>query len=105
MEVAPTLTFPNASVKGVTDTVGTAAVPARLTVCVVGLALSVTVSVAVRVPAAVGVKRMVAVQLAPAASVEPQPLVTANSVALVPLEMIEVILSDEAALVFFSVTV
>ena len=43
-----------------------------------------TVTVAVRVPAAVGLKVTLMVQLAPAATLEPQVLVWAKSLALVP---------------------
>lgn len=46
--------------------------PLRATCCGLLPALSVKVRVAVRVPETVGLKRMVTVQLADAASVEPQ---------------------------------
>jgi hypothetical protein len=54
-------------------------VPVRLTVCVVGLALSVIVIEPLRKPVALGVKVTLRVQLAPAAKLEPQVLVWAKS--------------------------
>jgi hypothetical protein len=65
--------------------VGATAVPVRLAVCGLLVALSVTVSVAVRVPAAVGVKVTLIVQLAPAASELPQLFDSAKSPGLVPV--------------------
>src|SRR5258706_15082825 len=52
-------------------------VPVRLAVCGLPAALSVTVIVPVRVPAAVGVKVTLMVQFAPAATEVPQVLVCA----------------------------
>jgi hypothetical protein len=54
-------------------------VPVRLTVCVAGLALSVMVTTPVLVPAAVGLKVTLRVQLALAATLEPQVLVWEKS--------------------------
>ena len=51
-------------------------VPERLAVCGLPLALSVTVRAAVRVPVAAGEKVTLIVQLAPAAKLEPQLLVS-----------------------------
>ena len=59
-------------------------VPERLTLCGLPVALSVTVTAAVRVPAAAGLKVTLIVQLAPAATLDPQLLVSAKSLALVP---------------------
>jgi hypothetical protein len=56
-------------------TAADAPVPVRLTVCVAGLVLSVMVTAPVLVPVAVGLKITLRVQLAPAATLEPQVLV------------------------------
>ena len=71
----------------------------RLTVWVVGLALSVMVKVPVLVPAAVGLKVTLRVQLAPAATLEPQVLVWEKSPLVLMLLMLRVALP-----VFLSVT-
>jgi hypothetical protein len=63
-------------------------VPVRLTVCVAGLALSVMVTTPVLVPAAVGLKVTLRVQLALAARLEPQVLVWEKS----PLAVMPVML-------------
>jgi hypothetical protein len=63
-------------------------VPVRLTVCVAGLALSVIVKVPLLDPAAVGVKVTLRVQLAPAATLEPQVLVWEKSPLTVMLVML-----------------
>ena len=69
-------------------------VPERLTVCGLPVALSVIVTVAVRLPVAAGVKVTLIVQLPPAATELPQVLVCAKSLGLVPvmarLEMVKV---------------
>ena len=82
-------------------------VPPSATVCVAGVALSVTVSRALRVPVALGVKVMLIAQFAPAASVVgsvPQVVVRTKLFAFVPLMAIELI--ESAALpVLESVTV
>jgi hypothetical protein len=57
------------------------------------VALSVMLSVAVRIPIAVGEKITLMVQLAPAATLPPQLSVRVNSDAFVPLTEILVILS------------
>jgi hypothetical protein len=54
-------------------------VPVKLTVWVAGLALSVTVKVPALAPVAVGLKVTLRVQLAPAATLEPQVLVWEKS--------------------------
>ena len=59
-------------------------VPERLTDCGLPVALSVMASEAARLPAAEGVKVMLMVQLAPAATDMPQLLVWPKSLALVP---------------------
>ena len=74
-------------------------VPVRLTVWVAGLALSVMVTAPVLVPAAVGLKVTLRVQLAPAATLEPQVLVWEKSPFTVKLVMRRVALP-----VFLSVT-
>jgi hypothetical protein len=76
-----------------------APVPVRLTVCVAGLALSVMVTAPVLVPVAVGLKVTLRVQLAPAATLEPQVLVWEKS----PLALMLVIVRL-AFPVFLSVT-
>ena len=74
-------------------------VPVRLTVCVAGLALSVMVTTPVLVPAAVGLKVTLRVQLALAARLAPQVLVWEKSPLAVMLVMLRVALP-----VFLSVT-
>jgi hypothetical protein len=63
-------------------------VPDRLMVWVAGLALSVMVTDPVLVPAAVGLKVTLRVQLAPAATLEPQVLVWEKSPLTVMLVML-----------------
>jgi hypothetical protein len=74
--VAETASFPNAKVAGVTVT-GTTPFPARETVSGLLFALSMTVSVPVREPVAVGMNVTLAVQLDPPASEVPQVFVCA----------------------------
>jgi hypothetical protein len=59
-------------------------IPVRLAVCVPPVALSVKMTVAMRVPAAAGLKVTLIAQFAPAATLEPQVLVWVKSLALVP---------------------
>jgi hypothetical protein len=80
-------------------TTGAVPVPVRLTVWVAGLALSVMVTAPLRVPAAVGLKVTLSVQVALAARLEPQVLVWEKSPLAVMLEMLRV-----APPVFLSVT-
>jgi hypothetical protein len=80
-------------------TTGAVPVPVRLMVWVAGLALSVMVTAPVLVPAAVGLKVTLRVQLAPAATLEPQVLVWEKSPFTVKLVMRRVALP-----VFLSVT-
>jgi hypothetical protein len=80
-------------------TAGPVPVPVRLTVWVEGLALSVMVRVPVLVPAVVGLKVTLMVQLAPAATLEPQVLVWEKSPLVLMLLMLRVALP-----VFLSVT-
>jgi hypothetical protein len=68
-------------------------VPERLAVCGLLVALSVTVNVPLRAPAAVGVKVTLIVQFAPAATLAPQLLVWAKSPLLVPVKVMLVMLS------------
>jgi hypothetical protein len=65
-------------------------VPVRLTVWVAGLALSVMVTTPVLVPVAVGLKVTLRVQLALAATLEPQVLVWEKSPLAVMLVMLRV---------------
>jgi hypothetical protein len=80
-------------------TTGPVPVPPRLTGWVAGLALSVMVTAPVRAPAAVGLKVTLRVQLALAATLEPQVLVWEKS----PLALMLLIVRP-ALPVFFSVT-
>ena len=80
-------------------TTGAAPVPVRLTVWVAGLALSVMVTAPVLVPPVVGLKVTLMVQLAPAATLEPQVLVWEKSPLALMLVMLRVALP-----VFLSVT-
>jgi hypothetical protein len=80
-----TFSWPNERLDGESVTVGATPVPVRLTLCGLPLALSVTVSDAVRVPDADGVNVTLIVQLAPAATLLPQLLVWAKSPEFVPL--------------------
>jgi hypothetical protein len=68
-------------------------VPVRLTVWVAGLALSAMVKEPLREPLAVGVKVTLRVQLALAARLEPQLLVSAKSLLFVPAMVTPVMLS------------
>jgi hypothetical protein len=60
-------------------------VPVRLKLCGLPVALSVTLTAAVRVPVAVGVKVTLIVQVPPAATLDPQELLWAKSPELVPV--------------------
>ena len=75
--------------------------PLRLAVCGLLLALSLTESVALRLPVAVGVKVTLMVQLELAASEVPQLLVWAKSLLLAPamamLEILSVALPEFAS--------
>ena len=74
-------------------TTGVVPVPVRLTVWVAGLALSAMVKEPLREPLTVGVKVTLRVQLALAARLEPQLLVSAKSPLLVPAMVTLVMLS------------
>jgi hypothetical protein len=67
---------------------GTVPVPLRAIVCGDPDALSATDSKAAKLPAADGVKVTAMVQLAPAASVEPQEVVSAKSLEFAPPKVI-----------------
>ena len=86
---------------------GTTAVPVSATVCVAPAALpalSVTVRVALRLPAAPGVKVTKIVQFEPAATLPAQVLVWAKSPAFVPLMvMLEIVSAPVPALLSFTV--
>jgi hypothetical protein len=69
-------------------------VPERLTVCGLPVASSATLREALRVPVAAGLKVTLIVQLAPAATLDPQVLVWVKSPALVPETETLVTLSD-----------
>jgi hypothetical protein len=74
--VMPTVWLPKASELGDSVAVGAdTPVPLRLVVLDPAEVLSVTVSVALRVPVSVGVKVTLMLQLAPAARLLPHPLV------------------------------
>jgi hypothetical protein len=92
--VVPKFWLPNVRLPGETPATEAVAtpVPVKLTVCELPLALSVIVKVPVRVPAAVGVKVTLIVQLAPALTLLPQVLVWEKSPLAVMLEMVSVAL-------------
>ena len=97
-------TVPLAVVVLVITGVVRAPVPVRLTVSGLLVALSVTVIAAVRLPAAVGVKVTLIVQLPPAASELPQVVVSGKSPALGPVTATLVMLKA-ASLLFVRMTV
>ena len=102
--VVPTLVLENGRAVGDTLSVGCAApVPISGIVCGLPLALSVTDSAALRPPAAVGLKVILIVQLAPAARLEPQLFVCAKSPLFVPVSAMPLI-ERLAFPVLFSVT-
>jgi hypothetical protein len=94
---------PNATLAGETVAVGIAPVPERGTVCGLPAALSVNERLALRVPAAEGVKITLMVQLALGLKLEPQLLVSEKSAAFVPVTVILVSEREETP-VFVSVT-
>jgi hypothetical protein len=105
--VDPTLVLTNLSVTGVKETTGAVpvAVPARLTACGDPVALSATLSEAVREPADTGTNLTEILQLAPAANVVPQVVVSVNDDGSAPTTVIPpVLMSRIAVLVFFNVT-
>lgn len=86
--VVPTFWLPKFTLLGLSVTAGAGAVvavPESATVCGLPGASSLMLMLAVRVPAAVGVKVTLIVQLPEAATVAPQVVVRAKSPALVPL--------------------
>lgn len=85
---------------GEIDTLVEVPVPVRLTVWLAGLALSVTVKVPAVIPAAMGLKITAMLHEAPAATVEPQVLVSEKA----PLPLM-LLMQSSAFPVFFSVTV
>lgn len=85
--VTPTSKLPKLRLLKLSDTTGTWPVPVRLTVCGEPVALSVTATLAVRMPDAVGLNATEKLQCAPAATVGPQPLlVSVKSPGLVPVK-------------------
>ena len=68
--VAPMPTAPKFRLEG--ESLAVVPIPVRLTFCGLPAALSVTLSIAVRVPDAVGLNSTLMLQLAPAASELPQ---------------------------------
>jgi hypothetical protein len=98
--------FGNVSVAGVSVISGGATpVPVRVTFCGELTALSATLSVAVSTPAAAGLKLTEIVQLAPAASVDPQVVVSVKELASVPVKaMPPLAMTRVAEPVFLSVT-
>jgi hypothetical protein len=72
---------------------GAVPVPLRLAVCGLPVALSVTLTEAVRLPLAEGVKVTLIVQVAPPATELPQLLLWAKSPALVPVSVTLVMLN------------
>ena len=80
--VVPTCWFPNKTEVG--ERVTATAIPVRLTLCGLPVALSVTVNAPLLGPVALGVKITLIVQLALTAKLEPQVLVCAKSPGLTP---------------------
>jgi hypothetical protein len=94
------------SVVGARLTAGAVPVPLSATCCGDPAALSAMLSVAVSEPAAAGLKLTVILQLAFAATLVPQALLSENEAALVPVMVIAVLASVSAAFpVLISVTV
>jgi hypothetical protein len=79
-------------------------VPLRETICGLSAALSVTLSVVVRVPDAVGLNVTLMLQLAPSESMVPQVWVCAKSPAFFP-PMLILVMFNVAVPLFFSVKV
>ena len=92
---APTLMFPNDGTGEGERPGSPVPSPDTAAVCGLLLALSVTVSVALRVPAAVGVNVTSIEQLAPAARLAPQLFVCAKSPLLAPVKAMLEMLSGE----------
>ena len=99
MLLVPTACAEKVKEAGERLTTGAVPVPVRLTVWVAGLELSVTVTAPVLVPAAVGLKVTLMVQLPPVATLEPQVFVWEKSPLVLMLVMLRVALP-----VFLSVT-
>src|SRR5579863_8198268 len=89
--VLPTATLPKFKVVGASFT--NVPVPVSETVCGLPAALSATDTLAVRVPELAGLKVTLMVQLAPAATEVPQVLVSEKSELLVPVMLIDVMLT------------
>jgi hypothetical protein len=88
----PTGSFPKLRLLGERPTPGLAPVPDRAIVCGLPLALSATLTAAVKEPLAAGVKVTLIVQLPPAATLAPQLLLCAKSLGFAPVSAIPLIL-------------
>ncbi len=102
--VVPTDTLPKFRLVVDRLTRGAVPVPVRLTVWGLPLALSLIDRVALRVPAAVGVKVTLMAQFAPAATLDPQVFVCEKSPGLVP-PIAMLLIANAPVPVFASVTV
>ena len=92
--VVPTVWFPKLRLEGETLAADAVPVPERATVWGLPVALSVIVRAAERFPVAAGLKLTLIVQLAPAATLDPQLLVWAKSLTLAPEIAMLVTLKD-----------
>ena len=98
--VVPTDWLPKERLAGARLTAGAVPVPVRLTVWGLPTALSAMVSEGARLPLADGVKVTLIVQLAPAATLDPQLLVCAKSPGLVPVSAMLEMLKAEFPVLF-----
>lgn len=96
----PTAGLVKARLGGLNTTADAVAVPVKVKDCVVGVALSVIVSVPLAAPALAGVNVTLRAQLLPAATEVPQVLVSPN-----PLLATTLVIVSARLPVFFSVTV
>jgi len=93
LELVPRFTFPKFNDIGASVAVGETPVPLSAIVCVVGFALSVTVTEGVAAPSEGGVNVTITMQVAPAARLVPQVFVSVNHVESVPVSLIEVMVN------------
>lgn len=105
--VVPTNTFPKLRLVGETVTTGAVPepVPDKLTVCGLPPPLSATLTEAVSVPSARGVKVTVIVQVPPIGTLEPQVLLSLKSLAFAPVMLMPVMESAFLVLLFVRVVV
>ena len=82
--VLPTDTLPKERLLGETPATAVVPVPERLMVCGLPVALSATLTIAERMPDAVGLKVMLIVQVDPALKLDPQVLVCTKSLRFTP---------------------